>query len=397
MGRTHILVLAVLAAAAVMVVSCDRQKPRDLPVIDPPGKRGQPQTPDRDGPTTPIKLEKPKVLGPTQPAVVSLPAKMAEPTIRVRLTSEHPDPPKVNARNYRGRVDNVRLANGNFVAINTLSLDDYLQGVLAKEMYNSWHLNALRSQAIAARTYGLFQIMTANKAAQWDVETDERSQMYAGIAGETAKAREAVAATRGQVLVTTHNNVTGIFCTFFSACSGGATQDPFEAWGDPSIAALSARSLGPVDDNCPRYTWPTMAVAKSDITRSVRAWGQRNDAPALAALGNVSNVVISKRNARTTRPTEITLTDSAGKTATMRAEEFRLALLYDPAGKAPKPLSSWFDIQDSSEQINLVNGRGHGHGIGMSQWGAQKLALQGKTHGQILAFFYPESRVIDAW
>ncbi len=114
-------------------------------------------------------------------------------------------------------------------------------------------------------------------------------------------------------------------------------------------------------------------------------------------MGPIRSVTISKRNAETGRPTEFLLTDIANHHVPIRAEEFRQSLIYDPIGEAPKPLSSFFDIQDAGASINLVNGRGHGHGIGMSQWGAQALALQGRTHTQILAFYYPGASLRELW
>jgi len=245
-------------------------------------------------------------------------------------------------------------------------------------------------------------MLTEGKNRQWDVINDERSQMYGGIKGETTKSRTAVADTRGLVLLTTlHDSQNkpreGLFCTFFSACTGGATQDPFDAWGDPRIPPLAARIVGPVDDACPKFSWPTMTVTKSDITRCIRSWGERNEFPHLTALGPIASVTITKRNSTTNRPTEFTLTDSAGRSAPIRAEEFRLALLRDPINTAPKPFSSNFDIRDTGPAIELINGKGHGHGIGMSQWGAQSLATKGWTYGKILGFYYPGAKLKQLW
>jgi stage II sporulation protein D len=129
----------------------------------------------------------------------------------------------------------------------------------------------------------------------------------------------------------------------------------------------------------------------------VKSWGERNGFAYLQRLGAIQTVTISKRNAVTGRPVEFTLTDVTGKTAPIRAEEFRLALLHDPEGSAPKPLSSNFAVRDLGAGVELYNGRGYGHGIGMSQWGAQALALKGWEYGQILAFYYPSARLEQAW
>src|ERR1017187_428404 len=128
-------------------------------------------------------------------------------------------------------------------------------------------------------------------------------------------------------------------------------QDPFEAWGDATVgsgvggsgpclrggfcfagdrfltgAALMARVVGNVDENCDKYVWKVeFAATKADISRCVRSWGVRNGFGYLQALGPIVSVVIAKRNGVTGRPTELELTDAAGRRAPMRAEEFRLA------------------------------------------------------------------------
>jgi stage II sporulation protein D len=393
----------VIVLAAGMLAGCEQPAPVNEPAMTSPA----PAAPATANPVpprpAPVRLTKPPMLGPPEPAIVVMPASMPEPMIRVRLTSEEPQPPSIAKGKYRGRIDTVKLPNGKYVAVNVLPLDTYLQGVLAKELYGSWEPATYRAQAIAARTFALFSMMTDGRAKQWDVNDDESSQMYGGIAGETAKSRAAVAETRGQVLLATVGEAggkpkAGIFCARYSACIGGATQDPFDAWGDPSVGPLSARVVGNVDDNCDKYVWKTQFVAtRADVTRSVQNWGVRNNFPHLQSLGLIVGVRIGKRNAATQRPTEFQLTDVNGRTAPIRAEEFRLALMNDPAGRAPKPYSSFFEIRAEGDTFVMYNGRGYGHGIGMSQWGAQALAKQGRTHPQILAFFYPGAELAQLW
>ena len=385
----------VCVALCLLLVSCEKPR-QELPAT----RTSSPQP--REVLPLPIRLEKPRTLGAVQPAIVVVPERMAEPMVRVRLTEGMARPPVVDKTKYRGRIETVKLENGTYVAVNVVPMDAYLAGVLPKELYGSWGVETYRAQAVAARTFALFQMLTDGKNRQWDVVNDERSQVYGGIAGETAKSRAAVADTRGLVLMTSVRDGQGqmregIFCSFFSACAGGATQDPFDAWGDPSVGPLSARMVGAVDEACPRYSWPTMSVNKSDITRCVRSWGERNEFEHLKGLGTVTSVVVAKRNAATGRPVELALTDVSGRVVPIRAEEFRLALMRDPMGTAPKPFSSNFEIRDLGPSIELFNGKGHGHGIGMSQWGAQALAAKGWTYGKILGFYYPSAKLKQLW
>ena len=405
MKKKQILLLSCVAAALVAgAVGCQQPEtattvPAPAPVtLAPATGPARQKVAGPAVPAVPAQLPKPKVLGPVMPSIVVLPDEIRQPMIRVKLTDELSYRPVIK-KAYRGRIEVVTLSNGKFVAVNVLPIDAYLAGVLPKEILNSWSPEVFRAQAIAARTFALFQMFTDGKDKLWDVSNDTSSQMYGGITGETARSRAAVADTAGQVLMATLKGQQGIFCARYSACTGGATQDPFDAWGDPSLPALAARKLGNFEDISPsaHLTWPAMVIEKSDISRCIHSWALRNALPYLAPLGEIQSVVISKRNPATGRPSEIKLTDSAGHWAPVRAEEFRLALLYDPDGSAPKPPSSWFDIHDLGTAIELYNGRGHGHGIGMSQWGAQALALRGQSHGQILAFFYPGASIKELW
>jgi stage II sporulation protein D len=394
--------LAGMAFATAGILTCCEQPGNAPPPIARPDEplpaRPAPPAQAARGPKPPVQMVKPPTLGPVGPAIVVLPGHIAEPQIRVRLTDEQDRAPVIAKNKYRGRIDTLKLANGKYVAINVHPLDTYLQGVLSKELYGSWEPAAYRAQAIAARTYALYSMLTDGRGKQWDVNDDESSQMYGGIAGETAKSRAAVAATRGQVLMATVEGKTGIFCSRYSACIGGASQDPFEAWGDPSPGPLKPRVTGNVDENSDKFVWKTQFVAsKADVTRCIASWAVRNSENYLRALGQIAQVRINKRNPQTSRPTELLLTDSAGNSAPIRAEEFRLALLTDPAGRAPKPYSSFFEIRAEGDAFVMYNGRGHGHGIGMSQWGAQNLAKQGQDHSEILSFFYPGSTLYALW
>ena len=231
-------------------------------------------------------LAKPPMLGPVEPNMVVLPPRIDEPEIRVRLTDEEDRPPVIPAGKYRGRVDVLRLVTGKYVAVNSLPLESYLQGVVAKELLPNWSPATFRAQAIAARTFALFEMSADGRLKPWDVSDDQSSQVYGGIAGENAAARAAVAETRGQVLTVTIAGRTGIFCSRYSACIGGASQDPADAWGDPSVPPLAAHVTGNVDENSARYNWDRDFVAtRADVTRCVQNWGARNNFPYLQALG----------------------------------------------------------------------------------------------------------------
>jgi stage II sporulation protein D len=383
-----------LLFASVVLVACEPHAPPPADLIPPPSA---PKPPPESMPTTPIRLPKPPVLGPVNPALVEVPAHLGEPMIRVCIGGERSSPVSIDPRNYRGTIQTYRLENGNYFTINRLPLETYLQGL--QEIYPSWESATYRAQTIASRTFALYQILTGGRAHLWDVSASVSSQVYGGRRSETAKARAAVAATRGQVLIATVGARTGIFCAFFSSCSGGATQDPADAWGDQTLGTLSAHRVGnwELAAGCPSFQWSDIAISKANVRQALANWGERNELASLTNLGPVAHVAIVKRNAATGRPSEIRITDSAGHSALMRAEEFRLALMQNPERTYAEPLSSNCDIRESVNAIVLCNGRGYGHGIGLSQWGAEGMARAGKSHQEILGLYYPGASLETLW
>jgi stage II sporulation protein D len=119
---------------------------------------------------------------------------------------------------YRGVLELRPGMFGGMNAINAVSLDDYVRGVISRESPASWPLEALKAQAVAARTYA---IATSKGGAGFDHYADTRSQVYGGVAAETASTDEAVAATRGQVVTYDGEPVV----TYFFSTSGGFTED----------------------------------------------------------------------------------------------------------------------------------------------------------------------------
>ena len=348
-------------------------------------------------PLVPAILPKPAWCGPLYPPVISLPARMPEPWIRVRITAELSAPPHVEPWLYRGKIDIVHLADGKYAALNVLPIEDYLAGVLSRELYRNWAPATYRAQAIAARTYALYQMETFGQSHAWDVTDTTDSQVYGGRKAETSRAWNAVRATRGEVLYCADNGLTGIFCAYYSACNGGATQSAAAAWGDYSVPTLVNKVTGTLDANCPEFSWPPMRYSKDAVTHALRHWGKINSLAYLTDLGPVVSVRITRRNPITRRPMIITVKDIYGHIGKLRAEEFRLALLTDPVASVQAPPSSFFDIQNHRSYILLVNGHGLGHGVGLSQWGAQTLALRGRSARYILSFYYPSSWIHRQW
>ncbi len=152
----------------------------------------------------------------------------------------------VSNGSYRGRMVLARSTGSALLAINHVSLEHYLYGVVAAEMPSSWPAEALRAQAVVARSYAL----RSRRTGVFDVYADVRSQMYRGLAGEAATTTAAVRATRAKVVLAGGE----VAQTFFFSTSGGRTAAVEEEWGGEPLSYL--RSVDdPHDDLSPYHTW----------------------------------------------------------------------------------------------------------------------------------------------
>ncbi len=134
---------------------------------------------------------------------------------------------------YRGSLE-VRASGSSLQAINVVEIEDYVRGVVSKESPASWPLEALKAQAVTARSYGL---STGIRGGNFDLYDDTRSQAYGGVAAETAKTDQAVSSTRLQVVLYAGK----VAQTFFFSTSGGHTENNENSslgFGQPAIPYL---------------------------------------------------------------------------------------------------------------------------------------------------------------
>ncbi len=264
---------------------------------------------------------------------------------------------RVNGRALPGSVRLVPTASGIDV-VNLVPLEPYVASAVASETPASWPREALRAQAVVARSYALHE-RTRRAAERFDLEANVLSQRYA--AGEVpASARDAAQATRGQVLVF---DGAPILAAFHSS-SGGATASAAEVWGR-EIPYL--RSVSSPDDAAPDYFW-SYEIPLSDLADALREAG--------LAPGRIDRVAIAERSA-------------SGRVLAVSLGALELSgrnLREILGGRALR--SSLFDARLEGERVRFL-GSGSGHGVGMCQWGASELARRGRTYRQILAHYYP--------
>jgi stage II sporulation protein D len=263
----------------------------------------------------------------------------------------------------RGSVAVERRGPGVRV-INRVPLESYVAGTLGTEVYSRWDADALRAQAVVTRTYALYQ-RAQSGAQDFDVEAGTSDQVYGGVRAENEAIARAVADTRSEVLTW---NGKPILAAFHSA-SGGRTASSDEVWGD-SLPYL--RSV-PVDDEelSPDTYW-RVRMSRAALGRAL--------APLGLDLGAFRSARVVER-AGSGRAAKIALSGSRGS-GTITARQLRSAV-----GEGVIR-STLFEIREIGGEVVFV-GSGHGHGVGMSQWGAQAMAERGADYRTILAAFYP--------
>jgi stage II sporulation protein D len=274
----------------------------------------------------------------------------------------------VGDRTYGGKLI-LRLDEGRTVTIiEEVGIEEYLRGVLPYEMDPDWPLEALKAQAVVARTFAYAHLGKFRKAG-FDLTSDTRSQVYRGIGRDAESVRRAVAETRGEVLGYKGELLT----VYYHACCGGRTLGTEEVWGSPSPPPLR----GVKDSLCsmsPHHEWLAYFPAAEFLAavQNDHIYG-----------GKIESFKIHKR-------------DTAGY-----AKEFKLVVggttLIIPAAELRKRLGNTElrsarikSVKKHGGGVELI-GRGSGHGVGLCQWGARLLAQRHTRYEKILKHYFPGS------
>ncbi len=260
----------------------------------------------------------------------------------------------IGDRWYRGRVLLVP-SGGAVTAINYVNIEDYLYSVVGSEMPASWPPEALRSQAIAARSYALYH-QQRRKGRLYDIGGTQAWQVYKGLPSETNSTRSAVEATRGKVLTYGGRVIEAVF----HSSSGGHTENSEHVW---TTAVPYLKGVPDFDQSAPVYSWSTQ-FSLDDV-------GARLGYP-----GTVSAIEIASRTPRG-RAKDMHIIGNAG-TLTITGDTFRQRLGLR---------STKFSLGVDAYSVTVA-GKGFGHGIGLSQWGAKGMAERGKSYDHILTHFY---------
>jgi stage II sporulation protein D len=274
------------------------------------------------------------------------------------------------ARSYRGTIEITEMPSGALLVIDNLPLEEYLMGVVGPEIGSDAPLEALKAQAVAARTYSVKNFgKCAGDGGAADLDDTTRCQSYLGVSAESPRCREAVMATAGKIVTYNGSPIDAVYAT---DCGG-------------ETAPGTAPYLRPVADaDCAAAPPWTLAVAIPDFIAALNKAG----APSLT---NVTEVSVTARD-DSGRVTSLTIADdSTGATYAISGAKLRAALGYD------KLRSALFDVKlDATDHTCQFIGHGWGHGLGMCQRGAVAMAREhGATYDQILDHYYAGIEISD--
>jgi stage II sporulation protein D len=294
----------------------------------------------------------------------------------IRIVPHESSGIKVNGTLYRGDLDIVIMDEG-LTAINRVELEDYLKGVLPKEVHSLWPFSVLKAQAIASRSYAVYQSYK-RAGNMYDLTADTYSQVYGGKSCEKWRTTKAVVSTRGKILEYEGKILPG----YFHACCGGHTESASLAWGEESFFAENGK--GPLKGvKCPWCRWTPyfrwqVRVQTKTILDKLNARGY--------ALTNVEDLRSGPRDE--SGRLEYIKVKSRRKWLEISTGDFRAAVGRNVLKSANFRIKKY-------PFFYLFSGYGWGHGVGMCQWGAFGLGLRRWSDERILEHYYPGSKIVS--
>ncbi len=285
------------------------------------------------------------------------------------------EPFQFQGKGYRGTSYVVR-AGKKWLFILELPLESYLSGVVAKEMSPTWPLEALKAQAIAARSYALYQILQ-RKQEPFHIRATVAHQVFDGDARLSVQLKKAIEETRGMVLW--HQKQ--LIPAFFHSTSGGITEQGDFVWKQGSYPYTQVKRTE-FGKSSPHFQWQY----SMDILDLLKLLQERYGFDDV-----VSFRVVERTPSGRARVVQI-LGRKRGQLTSVRVlgNEFRMAL----GSRYLKSLLFQMKSQQQGKRTLVVfQGKGYGHGVGMCQWGAKEMADSGKNAEAILKYYYKDIEI----
>jgi len=330
---------------------------------------------------------------------------------------------------YYGDFIYERINGGNLTVSNYLSMDDYVKGILPYEMSASWPLDALKAQAVCARTYTLSATGNRHSSQHFDICNTTCCQVYRGTNSSSANTDRAVEETSG--LYAYYNGA--LAQTFYYASNGGASEDVKNVWGStsnlPYLCGVKDPYEQTIESTIPGYHW-SASFTSEKLTSMLQAKGYSCSTivdlkvTQFTPLGNVFSIAFvdstgntfpfTKERARTilglksmrfqisgggSSVGDTYYVDEGGSTLSGLSGLWSISAdgassklpdsgLYAITASGSTPLVAGSSGGGTTSGLFTVTGSGNGHHVGMSQWGAYAMAKQSFTYDEILKFYF---------
>lgn len=298
----------------------------------------------------------------------------------------------------------VAPAQKGLFAINRLPLEEYLYGVIAAEMPVHWPAEALKAQAVIARTYALYlkKNLHPHSAHGYDLCDEQHCQVYSGVAVESAKTRSAADLTRGKVLNYAGKAIHAVFssnCGGYTQSGSGAGWADLPYWGmvydgetpaaieSPSGLSSFLRSSPQVFCRTSKYTW----APEFRWTRLISAEDLIGRLNRKEKIGKLKKILVSRSESG--RVASLRFIGTGGDVKLTKEHEIRRLLGLAPLRSTLFGADVFYD-KDFVKGL-LVYGAGWGHGVGLCQSGAAGRAEAGQTYDKILPAYYPGTALSD--
>ncbi|MDC3414023.1 SpoIID/LytB domain-containing protein [Aquibacillus sp. 3ASR75-11] len=312
----------------------------------------------------------------------------------------------INERPYLGAVE-FRIEEEKYVRpVNQLPLEDYLKGVVPFEVFPSWGIETLKAQALAARTYAVSHI---NK----EIKDTIQDQVYEGYSWSD-KATIAVEETSGEV-ITFQNKLIN---AFYSASNGGYTENNAHVWGGKAMSYFPIKkdphdpvnpwrftlhqtqvSMDDINWDHPNW-WGEIKEKDEEITTSMKKSLYRKGYMGDIKILSIPRFELSKEQLESKRSVKGSITIEFLQRLPEGTVLFQQLALDDVKLDRIRPMiggnrfkSYLIESLEMNDELYTMKGKGYGHGVGMSQWGAHFMGEKGKTYEEILQFYYPGTTI----
>ncbi|MGE0738961.1 SpoIID/LytB domain-containing protein [Sulfurimonas sp.] len=263
---------------------------------------------------------------------------------------------------YRGYIELMAKENG-ILVLNVVDIESYIHGVVTSESISSWHPEALKSQAIASRTYAYYQAMV-RKDWDYDVLDNTGDQVYKGLDGSSKSGVEATNATRGTILTYQNKPI----LAQYTASSGWRSSSSEEIFNVEKPYLYGHQDT--FSEKMPLGRWDT-EMSISEIESGLNKKGIK-----IGKLFSIEPVVIGPSG----RITKVKFVGSNGEKTLKTYSSLRRIV----------GLSDILTTIEKRGNVFFFKGGGFGHGVGYSQWGGQAMAKAGYKYNEILKFYYKD-------